>query len=107
MQLADLNYMRKGPTLFMEFAETGVDKELGYQTAAEFRAAYPTFFWKTVSPYIGEALNNLRMTQEGKQWVATLYSDVCAQERHLTAIVAALPPIASCWRNLETHEPRP
>src|SRR5436190_1937161 len=25
-QLADLNYMRKGPALFMEFAETGVDK---------------------------------------------------------------------------------
>src|SRR5215510_2761727 len=65
-QLADPNYMRKGPALFTEFVETGVTDELGYKTAAELRAAYPTFFWTTVSPYIGGALANLRMTQEGK-----------------------------------------
>ena len=93
-QLADLNYMRKGPALFMEFAETGVDKELGYQTAAELRAAYPAFFWKMVSPYIGEALNNLRMTQEGKQWVANLYSHVFAEEHHLPVMGAERPAIS-------------
>jgi len=44
----------------MEFVETGMSDELGYKTAAELRAAYPTFFWTTVSPFIGEALRNLR-----------------------------------------------
>jgi len=91
-QLADPNYMRKGPALFTEFAETGMADKLGYKTAAELRAAYPTFFWETVSPYIGEALSNLRMTQEGKQWVANLYSHVFAEEHHLPALGAERGP---------------
>ena len=91
-QLADLNYMRKGPTLFMEFAETGMNDTLGYKTAAELRAAYPKFFWSMVSPYIGEALSNLRMTQEGKQWMANLYSHVFAEEHHLPAMGAERRP---------------
>jgi hypothetical protein len=91
-QLADPNYMRKGPALFTEFAETGVTDKLGYKTAAELRAAYPTFFWTTVSPYIGDALANLRMTQEGKQWVANLYSHVFAEEHHLPALGAEREP---------------
>jgi hypothetical protein len=91
-QLADPNYMRKGPALFMEFAETGVADKLGYKTAAELRAAYPTFFWTTVSPYIADALSNLRMTQEGKQWVANLYSHIFAEEHHLPALGAERGP---------------
>jgi hypothetical protein len=91
-QLADPNYMRKGPALFMEFAETGVNDKLGYKTAAELRAAYPSFFWTTVSPYIGEALSNLRMTQEGKQWVANLYSHLFAEEHLLPALGAERRP---------------
>jgi hypothetical protein len=87
-QLADLNYMRKGPALFMEFDETGMNDKLGYKTPAELRAAYPKFFWSMVSPYIGDALNNLRMTQEGKQWVANLYSHIFAEEHHLPAMGA-------------------
>lgn len=87
-QLADLNYMRKGPALFMEFAETGMNDTFGYKTPAELRAAYPKFFWSMVSPYIGEALSNLRMTQEGKQWVASLYAHIFAEEHLLPALGA-------------------
>ena len=91
-QLADVDYMRKQPELFMEFVETGVSDQLGYKTPAELRAAYPTFFWTKVSPYIGEALNNLRITQEGKQWVANLYSHVFAEEHLLPALGAERRP---------------
>ena len=91
-QLADPNYMRKGPALFTEFTETGVADKLGYKTASELRAAYPTFFWTTVSPYIGGALSNLRMTQEGKQWVANLYSHIFAEEHHLPSLGAEREP---------------
>jgi hypothetical protein len=87
-QLADLNYMRKGSALFMEFAETGMNDKLGCTTPAELRRAYPKFFWSEVSPYIGEALSNLRMTQEGKQWVANLYSHIFAEEHQLPALGA-------------------
>ena len=85
-QLADLNYIRKGAALFMEFTETGINAELGYKTAAELRAAYPKFFWTMVSPYIGDALSDLSMTQEGKQWVANLYSHLFAEEHRLPTL---------------------
>lgn len=79
-QLADLDYMRKVPALFAEFAETGTSRKLGYRSAADLRAAYPDFFWKQVRPYIGDALGYLSVTQEGKQWMANLYAHVFSAE---------------------------
>jgi len=87
-QLADPNYMRKGSALFNEFAETGMNEKIGYKTAAQLRAEYPKFFWSMVNPYIGDALSNLRMTQEGKQWVANLYAHIFAEEHHLPSLGA-------------------
>jgi hypothetical protein len=79
-QLADINYPRKTSALFAEFRETGVSEKLGYQTPDDLRAAYPAFFWKAVHPYIGNALRYLRVTQEGKQWIANLYAHVFSEE---------------------------
>ena len=78
--------MRKVSALFEEFEETGTNKALGYSTAAGLRAAYPKFFWSVVSPYIRGALDNLRMTQEGKVWIANLYSHVFAEEHGLPSL---------------------
>ena len=79
-QLADINYLRKTSALFTEFRETGANERLGYQTPDDLRAAYPAFFWKAVCPYIGDALRYLRVTQEGKQWIANLYAHVFSEE---------------------------
>lgn len=79
-QLADINYLRKTAALFHEFRETGTNKILKYNSAADLRANYPQFFWKAVNPYIGEALHYLRVTQEGQQWIANLYANVFATE---------------------------
>ena len=79
-QLADINYLRKTSALFMEFHETGVNEKLGYQSSDDLRAAYPSFFWEAVQPYIGDALKYLRVTQEGKQWIANLYAHVFSLE---------------------------
>ena len=87
-QLADPNYMRKGSALFNEFAETGMNKALGYKTPAELRAEYPKFFWREVGPYVEDALTNLRMTQQGKQWVANLYAHIFAEEHQLPTLGA-------------------
>ncbi len=81
-QLADPNYIRKIPALFAEFRETGTAEKLGYRNPADLRAAYPTFFWKAVTPFIAEGLRYLRVTQEGKQWIANLYAHVFAEEHH-------------------------
>ena len=46
----------------------------------DLRISYPSFYWGIVSRYIQEALHYLRVTQEGKQWIANLYSHVFASE---------------------------
>ena len=79
-QLADIDYLRKTSALFAEFRETGASEKLGYQSPDDLRAAYPAFFWKAVRPYIGDALRYLRVTQEGKQWIANLYAHVFSEE---------------------------
>ena len=87
-QLADPNYMRKITALYSEFVETGMAGKLGYTSSAGLRAAYPKFFWSVVTPYVAEALANLHMTQEGKAWVASLYSHIFAEEHKLPALGA-------------------
>jgi hypothetical protein len=37
---------------------------------------YPRFFWSKVEPFLGEAVNALNMTAEGRLWLANLYSHV-------------------------------
>jgi hypothetical protein len=79
-QLADPQHTRKFPALFAEFEETGVNAQLGYQTPDDLREDYPAFFWNVVNHYIQDALCHLRVTQEGKQWIANLYAQVFAAE---------------------------
>jgi hypothetical protein len=84
-QLADINYLRKQPALFNEFRETGASEKLGYKSVADLRDNYPDFFWQKVRPYIGDALRYLRITQEGKQWLANLYANVFSMEHRSLA----------------------
>ena len=70
----------KRPRCLPSFARPGVNEKLGYRNAEELRSAYPSFFWKTVKPYIGDALDYLRVTQEGKLWIANLYAHVFSEE---------------------------
>ncbi|HIL70670.1 MAG TPA: metal-dependent phosphohydrolase [Verrucomicrobia bacterium] len=79
-QMADLNYSRKSAALYVEFQEDGTAEKMGYQNAADLRSGYPSFFWNVIHPLIPEALRFLRVTQEGKQWVANLYANVFAEE---------------------------
>ena len=46
------------------------------------------FFWKTVRPYIGDALRYLRVTQEGQQWIANLYANVFSMEHRGQSLVS-------------------
>ena len=75
-QLADPRYLTKLPALFYEFHETGANSALGYETPDDLRREYPRFFWNAVNPYLGDAIDYLRMTAHGYQWVANLHSVV-------------------------------
>jgi len=70
----------KTAALFAEFRETGMSERLKYNSPADLRADYPQFFWQVVRPYIEDALRYLRVTQEGKQWIANLYANVFSIE---------------------------
>ncbi len=81
-QLGDPNYLKKQAALFYEFSEIGRNKELGYKTPGDLRKNYPGFYWNTIRPYIQDALRYLRVTQEGKQWIANLHSHVFEVEHN-------------------------
>jgi len=82
-QLGDPDYFRKLPALFYEFSELGLNKKLGYTAPNDMRKNYASFYWKNVRPYIQEALHYLRLTQDGKQWIAHMHSHVFDAEHEL------------------------
>jgi hypothetical protein len=79
-QLSDPRYLKKIGALYYEFEETGVNKALGYATPGDLRKNYPKFYWHGVYPYIQDALHYLSLTQQGKQVIANLYSNVFVVE---------------------------
>ncbi len=81
-QLGDPDYVRKAPALFYEFEETGTNARYGYASPGDLRATFTGFYWNVVNPYIQDALRYLYQTQEGKEWIANLFSLVFAAEHN-------------------------
>lgn len=75
-QLGDPEYLRKLPALFYEFEEIGTNKKMGFKNPEDMRKGYATFYWNVIRHYIQDALKYLRVTQEGKQWIANLHSHI-------------------------------
>ena len=82
-QLSDPRYLRKITSLFYEFQETGMNQVLGYKTPADLRKNYAKFYWNGVYPYIKDGLHYLSLTQQGKQILANLYSNVFVVEHEM------------------------
>jgi hypothetical protein len=91
-QLSDPRYLTKIPALFHEFEETGVNARLGYQSPADLRLNYPRFYWKSVYPYIADAMALLRLTLEGRQILANLYANLFEVEHQETLLEAPAFP---------------
>jgi len=85
-QLGDPHYLRKANALYHEFEETGLNRQLGYDSPADVVEQYPQFYWNTVSPHVQTAIRYLEVTASGRQWIANLYSNVFRAERALAAI---------------------
>ena len=82
-QLGDPHYLRKANALYYEFEEVGMNRQLGYTSPADLTDQYPQFYWNSVSPHIQTAIGYLNVTSSGRQWVASLYSNVFCAEREL------------------------
>lgn len=78
-QLGDPNRLQKCTALFYEFEEIGLNAKLGYRRPGELRIDNTKFYWDVVSPYVQDALRYLRVTQDGKQWIANLQANVFGQ----------------------------
>jgi hypothetical protein len=83
-QLGDPDYFRKTPALFYEFQELGVNEKLGYKSPNDMRKNYASFYWNRVDEYIQDALIYLRLTENGKQWIANMHSHVFDSEHQET-----------------------
>ena len=75
-QLGDPNYLRKIPALYYEFEELDRNTQLGYTSPSDMRRQYARFYWDFISLNIQNALRYLRVTHEGKQWIANMYAHV-------------------------------
>jgi hypothetical protein len=82
-QLGDPHYLRKANTLYYEFEEIGLNRQLGYESPADLVDKYPQFYWNSISPHIQVAIRYLNVTSSGRQWIAGLYSNVFRAEREL------------------------
>jgi hypothetical protein len=83
-QLGDPNYLRKTNALYYEFEEVGMNKQLGYTSPADLTDLYPQFYWNSVSAHIQTAIRYLNVTSSGRQWIASLYSNIFRAERDLS-----------------------
>jgi hypothetical protein len=80
-QLGDPHYLRKANALFYEFEEVGMNRQLGYTSPADLTDRYPQFYWNRISAHIPMAIRYLNVTSSGRQWIATLYSNIFRAER--------------------------
>jgi len=89
-QMGDPFYHRKSNGLYGEFQECGTAEQMSYTSPADLTDKYPEFFWNCVEPYIGPALDYLRLTTEGKKWIANLYANLF-QVEHNTHHIGPFP----------------
>ena len=83
-QLGDPHYLRKANALYYEFEEVGMNRQLGYNSPADLTDLYPQFYYNSVAPHIQTAIRYLNVTSSGRQWIASLYSNVFRAESELS-----------------------
>lgn len=79
--IADPDFMLKMKPLFIELQEAGIARQLGFATSAEMIRGYSQLFWTVLHPLIGEGMDLLTYTAEGRVWLANLHAHVLRTER--------------------------
>jgi hypothetical protein len=82
-QLGDPRYLQKVHALYHEFAEVGINAKYGYTSAADLIDQYPQFYFNSLSSHLDTAVRCLNVTTQGRQWIASLYSNVFRAEREV------------------------
>ena len=64
-----INWQELTIDMFVEQLRTVYQRTYG-DVNNDLRKNYASFYWNSVHPYIHDALQYLRLTEDGKQWVA-------------------------------------
>lgn len=75
-QFSDPRYLKKLNELYQEFEEQGINKRIGYKTLQDMHDGYPDFYATQVTPYIKEGLRLLKLTEEGRNIIESLESNL-------------------------------
>ena len=75
-QLSDPRYLHKLAAIFYEFEEIGFNGNMGYKSPGDLLTAYPTFFDRSVAPYIKPAVDLLARTPEGRDILVHLHTNL-------------------------------
>lgn len=78
--IADPSYMLKMTPLMIELEESGMANQLGYKTPLEFRNNYDKLFWTVLHPIVADGIALLKMTDQGREWLANMYAHVLMVE---------------------------
>ena len=70
----------------LNLRKPGLNRQLGYDTPADLVHRYPQFYWNSVAPYIQKAIQYLKVTASGRQWIANLYSNLFLAERDMALL---------------------
>ena len=89
-QLSDPRYLSKLSAIFYEFEEIGFNNALGYHRPGDLLTAYPTFFDKSVAPYIGVAASHLERSVEGRDILSHLYGNLATARAGLPGELRAV-----------------
>ena len=79
-QLGDPYRNQKCTALYYEFEELGLNEELGYKSPADLRQNNAKFYWDHVNQFVQDGIRYLRITQDGKQWIANMQANVFGAE---------------------------
>ena len=82
-QLGDPHFLRKANTLYYEFDEVGLNKQLGFASPADLMDLYPQFYFNSLSAYLQKGIRYLNVTSSGRRWIASLYSNIFRAQREL------------------------
>lgn len=81
-QLSDPRYLNKLPAIFFEFEENGYNQVTGYKQPGDLLIHYADFYRKSVAPYVGETLEFLSMTEEGKEIIKNHEANIAMAEEN-------------------------
>lgn len=78
--IADPKFMQKMTPLMLELEESGMAGQLGYNSPVDFRNDYDQLFWNVLQPIVADGVAYLKMTDQGRAWLANTYAHVLVVE---------------------------